>query len=276
MNQEIKQQIDTMIKNLRKQTGLHVSCDYKVKEFDGMEHNALHVVLRASVYRKAPQNFISFMLNKPEIRVLIPHVESKEEFAKKYGFPLNGIIPQGYGSTADRVWVMIDRKYFIPLLTDKGDTTLICNLFKSVSPNRAPAQTITNQEMEALGENITLDDPLPEAIEGKLKVQYKLHRQRERDPKIIRLKKAAALESDPLLRCEACQLSMHEMYGEPGKYFCEVHHRTPLWCLDDSETVETSLEDLAILCPNCHSIIHRDRKNPTTVDSLKDQIKRLR
>ncbi len=40
-----------------------------------------------------------------------------------------------------------------------------------------------------------------------------------------------------------------------GEGFCEVHHLVPLSA--SAESVTTTLNDLAVLCSNCHRIIHR-------------------
>lgn len=268
---ELKDQVDTLMKYLLNDAGIRCSSDYAMIGFDG-KAACPHIVIKAPINREKPQNFISLCFNDREVRIFIPYVATKEEFKKKYGFPLKGIVPQGYGSTSKQVWAIIDQTHFTPLFTNKGDSTLIRNFLKSLNPKVPTAQQMTNQEQEALGDNITLDDPLTASTEGKLNIQYRVHRQRERDPEIVRLKKLSVLKDDPQLRCEACSISMKEVYGNIGNNFCEVHHRTPLWRLSEDETVRTTLDDLAVLCPNCHAIIHRDRGNPLTVERLKEII----
>lgn len=57
------------------------------------------------------------------------------------------------------------------------------------------------------------------------------------------------------LRCEACDLSFSEMYGKLGQDYIEVHHKEKL-----SEGIRrTALKDLALLCSNCHRMIHRTK-----------------
>ncbi len=55
------------------------------------------------------------------------------------------------------------------------------------------------------------------------------------------------------LRCEACGLAFEAVYGAVGSSACEVHHKLAL----ATGPRATKLEDLAILCANCHSVIHR-------------------
>ena len=81
------------------------------------------------------------------------------------------------------------------------------------------------------------------------------HLRRERKRAVIEAKKAAVLSSTGRLSCEACGFDFSAAYGSIGKGFCEVHHLSPLSASDESVT--TTLADLAVLCSNCHRIIHR-------------------
>lgn len=81
------------------------------------------------------------------------------------------------------------------------------------------------------------------------------HLRRERNRAIIEVKKAATLKAKGHLCCEVCGFDFSATYGALGEGFCEVHHLVPLSASTDSVT--TTLDDLAILCSNCHRIIHR-------------------
>ena len=94
-----------------------------------------------------------------------------------------------------------------------------------------------------------------------------LHFRRERDPKIIRAKRDHVLSETGKLKCEICGFDFAETYGQVGNGFCEVHHKIPLSGIETE--VETKLEDLAILCSNCHRMIHRT--NPmATITQLRN------
>jgi 5-methylcytosine-specific restriction protein A len=97
----------------------------------------------------------------------------------------------------------------------------------------------------------TLDDTVKE---GQL--LYKLHKIRERDPKIVKLKKKQVWQKCGCLACEACGFDYHKVYGTLGEGFIECHHIEPLAGYD--ATRETKLADLALLCANCHRMIHRN------------------
>lgn len=87
--------------------------------------------------------------------------------------------------------------------------------------------------------------------------QWVQHFSRERRPEIVGAKKAQVLKTTGGLKCEVCEFDFKERYGAIGVGFCEVHHKVPLSSLD--EETETKLEDLAILCSNCHRMIHRTK-----------------
>jgi hypothetical protein len=81
------------------------------------------------------------------------------------------------------------------------------------------------------------------------------HLRRERNRAIVEAKKAATLMSAGHLCCEVCGFDFSATYGVLGEGFCEVHHLVPLSA--GTESVTTTLDSLAILCSNCHRIIHR-------------------
>ena len=81
------------------------------------------------------------------------------------------------------------------------------------------------------------------------------HLRRERNRALVEAKKAATLNAMGRLCCEVCGFDFSATYGVLGEDFCEVHHLVPLSAA--SAPVTTTLDDLAILCSNCHRMIHR-------------------
>jgi 5-methylcytosine-specific restriction protein A len=77
---------------------------------------------------------------------------------------------------------------------------------------------------------------------------------RERDPGIRAKKIAAVKRSGGLPTCEACGFDFGKVYGERGSGYIEVHHVNPLHVTGPTET---SLDDLALVCANCHRMCHR-------------------
>src|SRR5438309_5219738 len=91
------------------------------------------------------------------------------------------------------------------------------------------------------------------AIEGGLRVALARHRARERwlrDAKITRAKEA----HDGRLPCEVCGFDFFEVYGEVGRDYAQVHHLKPLG--DRTKPSLTRLDDLTVLCANCHVMVH--------------------
>jgi 5-methylcytosine-specific restriction protein A len=95
------------------------------------------------------------------------------------------------------------------------------------------------------------------AVEGEIRMALCRHRARERwlrDAKIAQAKAA----NDGRLPCEVpgCGFDFFEVYGEIGRDYAQVHHLSPLG--DRTRPSQTKLSDLAVVCANCHVMIHRD------------------
>lgn len=89
------------------------------------------------------------------------------------------------------------------------------------------------------------------------KEMLKLHLQRERNSKVIRLAKQRYLERHGRLFCEICQFNFNEVYGDIGEGYIEAHHTKPISEMKDNDI--TRIEDIAIVCANCHRMLHRKR-----------------
>jgi 5-methylcytosine-specific restriction protein A len=124
----------------------------------------------------------------------------------------------------------------------------------------------------------TLDDPevsrtgpdpategISEAMEGRLLTRK--HLARERNRKLVEAKRKQALKTTGRLACEACGFEFGKQYGERGRGFIECHHTKPLAAL--AEETRTHINDLALVCSNCHRMIHR-RKTWLTVAEVKE------
>ncbi len=109
----------------------------------------------------------------------------------------------------------------------------------------------TNAEIEA------------EAIEGERR--HKETISILRDPEIVKLKKS---KSD--YRCEVCGFKFEEKYGEIGRNYIAAHHLDPL--KEREKASKTTLDDLALVCDNCHRMLHR-KDPPLTIKELKSLLK---
>ena len=86
---------------------------------------------------------------------------------------------------------------------------------------------------------------------------YRLHKSKERTKELVRVAKERHLKNDKKLCCQVCGFSFVETYGELGYGFIEAHHIFPVSQL--TEETETKIEDLALVCSNCHRMLHRRR-----------------
>lgn len=69
--------------------------------------------------------------------------------------------------------------------------------------------------------------------------------------------------------CQVCGFDFETAYGSWGKKFVEVHHIKPLSELKGKEVNTDPKKDLAVLCANCHRMIHRKKDITLTLEELK-------
>ncbi|WP_194727143.1 HNH endonuclease [Noviherbaspirillum malthae] len=104
-------------------------------------------------------------------------------------------------------------------------------------------------------------------------VRYTMHRRHERKPGLVRLAKVLRRERDERLLCEVCDFDFASVYGEQGDNFIEAHHKVPVSTL--TEVTATRPEDLALVCSNCHSMLHRMMPLPT-IEELRTLVQQRR
>lgn len=138
---------------------------------------------------------------------------------------------------------------------------LVRELAKSILESNA--EDLAMQILEA-------DEEEQEYPEGK--VLYRIHKSRERSSKAVgAAKQAAAARGD--LRCSVCGFDFEKTYGKLGKGFIECHHVKPISEYRKGEA--TRIEDLALVCPNCHRMLHRHKPllNPAELRELMESAK---
>ncbi len=86
----------------------------------------------------------------------------------------------------------------------------------------------------------------------------KQHISRERNSALIQAtKQKFQHDHSGRLYCEICGFDFYEVYGEIGKDYIEAHHKRPISTMQEGEM--TNINDMAIVCSNCHRIIHRKK-----------------
>ena len=108
-----------------------------------------------------------------------------------------------------------------------------------------------------------------EGAEGR--VLTRVHRYRERDSKLVRRKKEAVLNEHDNLTCEVCEFNFRSVYGDRGEGFIECHHKVPLSELSPHGGT-TTLDDLSLVCSNCHRMIHKSR-HWLSIEELRDLVR---
>jgi 5-methylcytosine-specific restriction enzyme A len=116
-------------------------------------------------------------------------------------------------------------------------------------------------------ESVAQEDEFAEAPEGQ--ILTRLHQIRERSRKLVSQKKRSVLAKTGRLECEACGFDFERIYGDRGAGFAECPHTVPI--ADLSPDSSTRLDDLAIVCANCHRMIHR-RRPWLSVSEVRDMV----
>ncbi len=72
-------------------------------------------------------------------------------------------------------------------------------------------------------------------------------------------------------KCSICGFDFKKVYGSLGEGYIEIHHKKPLYSLDDEVEVNPKT-DLAPVCSNCHRMLHRRRDRIISIDELKNLV----
>jgi 5-methylcytosine-specific restriction protein A len=100
-----------------------------------------------------------------------------------------------------------------------------------------------------------IEGGVQEAPEGRLLTRK--HLGRERNGALVKKKLKQALKRYGKLVCQVCEFDFAVCYGDRGSGFIECHHTKPVATLTPGHL--THIDDLALLCANCHRIIHWGR-----------------
>lgn len=115
-----------------------------------------------------------------------------------------------------------------------------------------------------------LEDDLDEFAEGRIVTELHIRRERDgrlRERLLLQLKKAGPL------RCEMCDVTAMSLGASFEDAIFEAHHKLPL---SSTGPRITRLSDVALLCANCHRVIHRaisDGKRWISVESARDLLR---
>jgi hypothetical protein len=124
---------------------------------------------------------------------------------------------------------------------------------------------VAEEKSERTGEGLIDADTLAslkelphrEYEDGKTRLVQHTKLERSRNPKLVRDAKKAFKRDHGSLSCEICKFDFEKRYGMRGQDFIEAHHRKPISKIDGGEAVKLTIKDLAMVCSNCHRMLHR-------------------
>lgn len=79
-------------------------------------------------------------------------------------------------------------------------------------------------------------------------------------------------EREPI--CECCGFDFKRIYGNIGDGYTECHHMDPLY-KRAGKNLPTSKDEVALLCANCHRMVHRTRDG-YTIAEVKAEMERAK
>lgn len=129
---------------------------------------------------------------------------------------------------------------------------------------RVPSELVARFERELgttsrpRGGSLTISD-----MEGSLREVLTMQRHRSR-----RLRDLALGEAEGT--CSACQVDFSAIAGGIGLRVLQVHHTNPLAASRGSRP--TGLKDLAVVCANCHLMLHAERDVVMSIRALRGRL----
>lgn len=89
------------------------------------------------------------------------------------------------------------------------------------------------------------------------KIVERTHKARERNSQVVEMAKSNFKKKYGKLFCQVCDFDFEKTYGEIGKDFIEGHHTIAV--SEMPPDYKTKPEEIAMLCANCHRIVHKKR-----------------
>jgi 5-methylcytosine-specific restriction enzyme A len=201
---------------------------------------------------------------------VVGHYKRATVYREYQKIPKSALVHKANGITGYNISCDVNDSYLIPLrerlenpirvLSGKGwpGTTQIW--YAEKPENKA----FVDQLLKRFSINSSISDPqyLPPltsdetifGLEGRRTTVQLTIIERDRS---LRKKK---LQSAKKLDCEICKFNFESFYGIHGRGYAEVHHIVPLSSRSEQKT---KLDQLAIICANCHRMLHTTMKNST-------------
>jgi 5-methylcytosine-specific restriction protein A len=114
------------------------------------------------------------------------------------------------------------------------------------------ARVASRDPAEQVSEPVDDEEEFPEG-----RILFRAHRARERNRTLVGRAKQSAQRRAGRLACQVCGFDFAARYGPVGNGYIECHHVVPISQLRPGS--RTKVTDLALLCSNCHRMVHRRR-----------------
>jgi 5-methylcytosine-specific restriction protein A len=141
-----------------------------------------------------------------------------------------------------------------------SEAQLIADLQEAIALYRVAAPAASWGEITAVLEQAREEHGFSSFDEAK---RYGFHRRIERKSNIPKeVKKALGFV------CMGCETNLAHRYGPAAEGLIEAHHLKPLSELHEGTVRKLTKADFAVLCPNCHRVIHR-MPDPSDITALR-------
>lgn len=127
-----------------------------------------------------------------------------------------------------------------------GESTLVNDLMSILAAYRRLNDSTLDMDSAAVED----DEAGLQFEEDHTKI--KRHKRIERNPAV-----AKAVKKAQGYKCKACGFDFEAVYGVVGSQYIEAHHLIPISNLAGTKVQRDPIKDFAVLCSNCHRMIHR-------------------
>ena len=116
-------------------------------------------------------------------------------------------------------------------------------------------QCILERGVKPVPRTINAEDLELSGFEGAQRVRFVIHRRREGELRRRKIEEAMLKTGKLICEVPKCGFDFERRYGDLGKGYAQVHHLVPLHKAP-ADGRKVTLDDLAIVCANCHAMIH--------------------
>ena len=117
-------------------------------------------------------------------------------------------------------------------------------------------------------ENTVIEEGSVKAVSAKRK---------QRSKKLREAAIAKYTEADGSIKCSVCGFDFRKTYGKLGEGYIAIHHEEPVFQMPSEGTttfINEAIKHVKPVCPNCHSMIHRNKNKMLSIQELKDIIEK--